>query len=215
MAASNGRPLFLTIFRNLCLNGRNSFNMTKALLFLLLLTGCSIARMPREDQPESVKIQLGSFPTIYAILREYTERNIIVSGPAAELLYAVNLKDKPKSCTVTALTTLDLGYPRGANFDTLYDKAISMGYSVCPIEVALHLRLRAEEQMPGTTMIVVSEPLSYGGKRNFFALGHSTTENGTMTSKLCLGLVQMGLRGVGDSLNNYVTPNEALVFAKK
>jgi len=79
-------------------------------------------------------------------------RNGILLNELAETLFASELfttETAPRTLTTVELTVADLGFPQGATTAEIFAQAQALGLSLCPLELAAHLRLQYLDQPEG------------------------------------------------------------------
>lgn len=59
------------------------------------------------------------------------------------------LHGKPETLALVRLTVADLGFPRGATTDEIFDRAQKLGLELCPPETGPHYRLQSTDQPMG------------------------------------------------------------------
>lgn len=88
----------------------------------------------------------------------------LAAGSVSLNVYAEVLFDAPEFTVVdheerivlVTASLADLGLPSGGSLPAIFDRAESLGYAPCPLEVAPHLRLRLVDQSPGPYLTVAS-----------------------------------------------------------
>jgi len=87
-----------------------------------------------------------------AELLEELHKNGILLNESAEVLFASELftpTGTPKTLTTVELTVADLGFPQGSTTAEIFARAEALGLSLCPVELAAHLRLQYLDQPEG------------------------------------------------------------------
>ncbi|WP_331240286.1 hypothetical protein [Lacticaseibacillus paracasei] len=90
-------------------------------------------------------------------LRQALNRANVQLNPHGESLFddprfTVSPQAHPE--TVVFVTVADLGFPNGANLPTIFQKAESIGWQLCPLELAVYLRLQWQGQEKSTNNIL-------------------------------------------------------------
>ncbi len=67
----------------------------------------------------------------------------------------------PKSCIAVEVTPLDLGINVKATYDEIVNEALLKGFKLCPLELAVALRVHYQEQPEGPLITVASEVKSW------------------------------------------------------
>ena len=83
----------------------------------------------------------------------------------AEVLFDAQeftVSEGPQRLRLVTLSLDDLDLPTGASLPVIFERAEILGYALCPLEVAPHLRLRFLDQPPGPYLTVASPRLRPG-----------------------------------------------------
>jgi hypothetical protein len=91
-------------------------------------------------------------------------RHLLTEASVAMNAYAELLFDAPEftlsneryAIELTTVSLAELGLHSGASLPGIFDRAQSLGYRLCPLEVAPHLRLQLLDQPPGPYLTVAS-----------------------------------------------------------
>ncbi len=109
------------------------------------------------------------------LLRQLSKQNVSLNA-YAEQLFAderFTTSDVRRMLLTAELSVGDLGFPEGTTLPQVFEQASKLGFALCPLELASHLRLQYTEQedggslsVPGSnqapigSITVASEPLS-------------------------------------------------------
>lgn len=93
-----------------------------------------------------MKIILGT-KTKEQILKEYAKQGINISNYAKDMLDKVKFSKKKQSIELKVVTVADLGFPNGATYKEIIEKAEEQGLYLCPQETAAYLRLDYKQEL--------------------------------------------------------------------
>ena len=80
---------------------------------------------------------------------------------------------KAEKLDLVVLSVEDLGFPKGATRQEIYDKAQELGLEIVPAEVGPQLRLQYEDQPMNEYLLIGSEPLAASSGNLFvFSVDH-------------------------------------------
>jgi hypothetical protein len=120
------------------------------------------AMIPLLERPVWKTIQLGTHANNKALRQAVIEAGFRISDWADSILIKKTaVATEPTEANLVIVTAAELGFPDGATREKIYDKAISMGFELCPAEVGPQLRLQypADEQPMNEWLLVAMEPI--------------------------------------------------------
>jgi hypothetical protein len=130
--------------------------------------------LPLLERPIWKTIQLGTHANNKALRQSLLDTGYRISDWAGDILKKTAVSTEPTEANVVIVTAAELGFPDGATRQQIYDKAISMGFELCPAEVGPQLRLQypADEQPMNEWLFVAMEPIKgSGGHLEVFSVG--------------------------------------------
>lgn len=81
-------------------------------------------------------------------------------------------KDKTE-VNLVVVSVGELGFPKGATREAIYQAAKKLGYELCPPDVGPELRLQYPDQPKDEWLIIGMEPITVsGGRLKLFCVGH-------------------------------------------
>lgn len=95
-----------------------------------------------------VEVLLGTHQTIDDLVRAVVEKGHRVGSYAAKVIAKITLHAGRKTCGIVRVSGEELGCKKEDLYGEVCRKAFALGYSLCPAEVVLQLRLMVQE--PGT-----------------------------------------------------------------
>ncbi|MCC6639266.1 hypothetical protein IT409_01760 [Candidatus Falkowbacteria bacterium] len=121
---------------------------------------------------EGIELTIGG-KTKVQLETSFKDKKIYITSHAQDML---NSKDfatsaKPEQLNLVKLSVKDLGFPNGATYKEICDKANELGLDLCPAEVGPHLRLQDDTQSMGDYYNIAMKPISdRDGGPNIFRL---------------------------------------------
>jgi hypothetical protein len=108
----------------------------------------------------------GESPTLVSIggvskeeLRHRLAEASVSLNPYAELLFDASeftVSDRVRPIDLVSVSLEDLGLDAGGTLPAIFERADGLGYELCPLEVAPHLRLHFLDQSAGPYLTVAS-----------------------------------------------------------
>jgi hypothetical protein len=82
------------------------------------------------------------------LLQNLKDKNIHINEYGLQIINHENFitSAAPRKIETVEISTSDLGFPKGATTKELYDQAEELGYTLCPPELAPHIRLQYMDQ---------------------------------------------------------------------
>ncbi len=108
-------------------------------------------------------VKLGTHKSVEALTKAIETGGSQLSNWARDISNKVTLAKAVSEVELVTVTVAELGFPKGATRKDIYDRAISLGLSLCPAEVGMQLRLRYEDQPKGEWLLVAMEPIADSG----------------------------------------------------
>lgn len=132
------------------------------------------AMLPLLERPIWKSVKLGTHADNKALRQAMLDAGFRISDWASDILKKTAVATEPDEANLVIVTVAELGFPSGATRDQIYDKAISMGFELCPAEVGPQLRLQypADEQPMNEWLLVAMEPIKGSdGNLRVFSVG--------------------------------------------
>jgi hypothetical protein len=165
--------------------------------------------------PSTWLLRIGGVPKDELLAR--LEAAGVLLNAAARALFAESgftTSAVPSSVEAVAVSVAELGFDRGATFASIVERAKTKGLQLCPLELAVHLRLELVDQpeghlgrpatqhcAPPGSMTVASAPLT----------SDDETPKGLYLRRIDGAL---WLRGYRASADHEWSPHDVLVFAR-
>jgi hypothetical protein len=105
-------------------------------------------------------IQLGTMPTTDALRSALLDGGFRIGDWGGDILKKITVATEPSEIELVVASVAELGFPKGATRKEIYDKAISLGFELCPAEVGPQLRLQYKDQPNGEWMLIAMEPVT-------------------------------------------------------
>ena len=146
------------------------------------------------------------------------EQHSIRLNPLAERLLASELftvSNREKRLSTVEATVGELGFAHGATLIEIYEKAIMMGWDVCPIELGPYMRLQYRDQPEGfLDKPVTKNRAPYG---SLTIASQIVSEDDDFPKGFYLRKIDgvLWLRGYRSSLDFLWSPEDSFVFLKK
>lgn len=118
-------------------------------------------------------IQLGTHESVAALRQALIDADYKIGDWASDILNRITIASKPAKIELVCLTVAELGFPNRATRKQIYEKALSLGFELCPAEVGPQLRLQYTDQPLNEWLLVAMEPISDSdGSLRVFYVGH-------------------------------------------
>ena len=109
------------------------------------------------------KLTIGGHKSVEALVKAIEAKGYKLSDWARDIAKKVTLAKEATEVELVMVTVGELGFKNGATRKDIYDRAISLGLSLCPAEVGMQLRLQYEDQPKGEWLLVAMEPITGSG----------------------------------------------------
>ncbi len=107
-------------------------------------------------------ITLGAFKSVKSLRKALKQSGFRIGSWARQLLVsrAFTLAGEETEVDLVRITVAELGFPKGATLQKIYDRAQELGLELCPAEVGPALRLQYPDQPRGELLTVAMEPIA-------------------------------------------------------
>ena len=116
--------------------------------------------IPLLERPAWKTIQLGAHSSADVLREALVSAGINVSNWAGDILQKVKVATKPQEVNLIIVTVAELGFPDGATRKDIYEKALELGFELCPAEVGPELRLQYADQPMYEWLRIAMEPIT-------------------------------------------------------
>jgi len=115
-----------------------------------------------DDPPAWKTVSLGTYMRSTAMFDALDEAGVHVGDTANEILHrpAFTLSKMKTQVHLVVLSATDLGWRGHESLGSLYARAHSRGYQLCPPEVAVQPRLQYHDQPVGEFLDIAMEPIA-------------------------------------------------------
>ena len=122
-------------------------------------------RLPIIERPAWKTIKLGVHENADSYRQALKKAGYEIGRRANDMMGHPNFKIVAKSVDVelVVVTVAELGFPDGATRKDIYEKALSLGFQLCPPEVGPSLRLQYPDQPNGEWLLIGMEPIADSG----------------------------------------------------
>lgn len=122
-------------------------------------------RLEKRNKPPAFPtwrtITIGDQTSVKALVKAIEAKGLKIGDWARDILNKVMLAKKPEELELVVVSVADLGFKNGASRKDIYDRAISLGLSLCPAEVGPQLRLQYADQPNGEWLRIAMEPIAH------------------------------------------------------
>ena len=115
------------------------------------MTALSETPSTYRDHPHMVRsVRIGGLSRLQ-LLAELQRNKIELNKAGLELFANDRFTPSEGSSTLETIeiTVANLGFPQGTTIDRIYERAVQLGMSLCPLELGPHLRLQHRDQPEG------------------------------------------------------------------
>ena len=109
------------------------------------------------------KLTIGSHKSVEALVKAIEAKGLKVGDWARDISKKVTLAKEVSEVELVNVSVAELGFKNGATRKDIYDRAISLGLSLCPPEVGMQLRLQYDDQPKGEWLLIGMEPITDSG----------------------------------------------------
>ena len=143
-----------------------------------LLTGENVVQLPTSRDWKVWKtIQLGTHKDVPTLLRAMKDEGVKVSDDSNDIMGKpeFTLASEATDIQLVRVTVAELGSPKGAHRDTIYECAQQLGLSLVPAEVGPQLRRQDKDQPRGEGLLTAMEPITGSdGSLSVFGVEHDS-----------------------------------------
>jgi hypothetical protein len=116
------------------------------------------------SNPENIKFPIWktielSTKTPEQYTKELTNKGNQINIYAQQILNKIEPLKSPEQINLVVFSVEQLGFPNGATFEEIYDKARSMGLELCPPQVGPELRLSYTDQPNNECLLIAMDPI--------------------------------------------------------
>jgi len=121
-----------------------------------------VTERKNENNPDGSVIEravdIGGFSKA-ELLQKLREKHILLNAYAEALFADERFTTSDVRCTVVIveLSVGDLGFPEGATLLQVFEKAAQLNWTLCPLELAPHLRIQYTEQIDSSSASMPSQ----------------------------------------------------------
>ncbi|MFH1088418.1 MAG: hypothetical protein V1719_01085, partial [Patescibacteria group bacterium] len=141
-------------------------------------------RLPIIQRPPWKTIELGTQPNADGYRKALKQNGFRISDWANDIMDkpAFTVANQPETIDLVFVTVAELGFPDGATRKDIYEKALSLGLSLCPPEVGSALRLAYPDQPNGEWIFIGMEPITDSdGDLNVFCVARADSDQWLLT----------------------------------
>lgn len=115
-----------------------------------------------EKFPVWKTVKLGTFKGVKSLKQALKENGFQIGNWASDILNqrAFKLAKKETEVNLVVLSVAELGFPKGATYGEICDRARELGLDLCPAEVGPQIRLQYPDQPRGEWLTVAMEPIT-------------------------------------------------------
>ncbi len=119
------------------------------------------------------RVTLGTFPTVEKMVEALEAQGFKLSDWARDILTKVSLTPVTVELELVRVSVAELGFPKGATRQEIYDRAATHGLVPVPSEVGPQLRLQYADQPPGEWLRIAMDPIAVSdGDLRVFCVEH-------------------------------------------
>ncbi|MFA5967133.1 MAG: hypothetical protein WC805_01265 [Patescibacteria group bacterium] len=119
-------------------------------------------RLPLMQRPAWKSVELGTQPNADGYRSALKDKGFKIGDWANDIMGkpAFTVSDQPISVDLVLVTVAELGFPKGATRAKIYERALELGFQLCPPEVGPALRLQYPDQPNGEWLLIGMEPIA-------------------------------------------------------
>ncbi len=132
-------------------------------------------RLPLMQRPAWKSVKLGIQPNADGYRSALKDNGFHLCDWANDIMgkSAFTVSDQPISVDLVLVTVTELGFPKGTTRAKIYERALELGFKLCPPEVGPSLRLQYPDQPNGEWLLIGMEPIADAdGGLGVFRVGH-------------------------------------------
>lgn len=115
---------------------------------------------PFIERPPFMKVKLGTCKSNKELRKVLLDAGYKIGDWGSDILNKTEVVKEPSEVEIVIFSVAELGFSKGARRSQIYEKAISLGLTLCPSEVGLQMRLQYENQPNGEWILVAMEPIA-------------------------------------------------------
>ena len=118
-------------------------------------------------------VKLGIHQSVQAFRESLEEQGVRISRWAGEILRKTPVASEESEVQLARVTVAELGFPEGATYEQICDRAKERGLQLCPAEVGPALREQYQDQPEGEWLAIAMESIADSdGDLRVFAVYH-------------------------------------------
>ncbi len=112
------------------------------------------------ERPAFMRIKLGTQKSAKDLRKALLDAGNRIGDWGDDILKRIEVATEPTEVEIVVFTVAELGFPNGATRAQIYEKALSLGFELCPAEVGPQFRLQYADQLNGEWILVGMEPMA-------------------------------------------------------
>lgn len=124
-------------------------------------------------------ITIGNYPDVIKIGNQLIKKGYDLGDKCQAVMNRIEVASKETKINLYMTTVKELTGKDIASYPEIIESVLSQGYSICPAEVGLQLRLQYDEQTYNEWIRIIMDPVNLSGrsKRKIFVLSRSRKHN--------------------------------------